>query len=277
MERSLRCIPNLKSWSLEPGSIPYLLPSVPQKNQFFAAAISIRIGGISQQPYHKLNLAYHVVDVHEAVDENRRRFLGTLGIGLVAANESYYVLDDTDIVASIGGKYPRSTKRYREWKAEAEESNSGKEIVSQEDWTKAHDMIQRLKDCGLYDSRFGGGSYQVEFNIDLDGVPLKGFLDCLNDDFIVDSKSSRSINKFRYDVNSFSYDIQAYVYTKVFGIKDFYWVVQEKAYPYFPADVKCSEETLFKGEMKFHEALENINNWLNKNEESNKHFAEFVV
>lgn len=194
------------------------------------------------------------------------------------ANDTYHVLDDSDIVASIGGKYPRNTRRYKEWKAEQEQENSGKEIVSQDDWKRAEEMIQRLKDCGLYDKRFAGGKFQVEFNVDLDGVPLKGFLDCLREgEFIVDSKSSRSIDKFRYDVNSFSYDIQAYVYTKVFGIKDYYWVVQEKAYPFYPADVKCSDETLFKGEMKFHEALENIKAYLDGDRKTERHYAEFIV
>jgi len=193
--------------------------------------------------------------------------------------DTYYTLDDADIVADIGGKYPRSTKRYKEWKAEAAQAteNADKILAPAEDVKKAKEMIQRLKDCGLYDKRFAGGKYQVEFNVDLDGVPLKGFLDCLQDDSIIDSKSSRSIDKFRYDVNSWSYDIQAYIYTKVFDIKDFYWVVQEKAYPFYPADVKCSEETLFRGEMKFHQALENINNYLNGNKQTEKHFAEFVV
>ena len=196
------------------------------------------------------------------------------------AHDTYYVLDDMDIVNSIGGKYPRNTKKYREWKAEAEQTaqNADKELVNQEDWKKAQEMIQRLKDCGLYDKRFAGGRFQVEFNVDLDGIPLKGFLDCLMDGkFIVDSKSSRSIDKFRYDVNSFSYDIQAYIYTKVFDINDYYWVVQEKAFPFYPADVKCSEETLFRGEMKFHQAVENIQAYLNGNENTQQHYAEFVV
>ena len=192
-------------------------------------------------------------------------------------NDTYYTLDDADIVADIGGKYPRSTKRYKEWKAEAQKANADKLLAPAEDVKKAKEMIQRLKDCGLYDQRFAGGKFQVEFNVDLDGVPLKGFLDCLQDGFIVDSKSARSIEKFRYDVNSWSYDIQAYVYTKVFDIPDFYWVVQEKAYPFYPADVKCSEETLFRGEMKFHQALENIQAYLNGDEQTEKHYAQFVV
>ena len=194
-------------------------------------------------------------------------------------NDVYYTLDDSSIVASIGGTYPRSTKRYKEWKAEAAQvaENADKILASEEDVRKANEMIQRLKDCDLYDKRFAGGKYQVEFNTDLDGIPLKGFLDCLQDGFIVDSKSSRSIDKFRYDVNSWSYDIQAYIYTKVFDIKDFYWVVQEKAYPFYPADVKCTDETLFRGEMKFHQAVENIKTWLDGDQETVKHYAEFVV
>tara|TARA_R100000353_G_C6482448_1_gene189555 strand:- start:255 stop:1016 length:762 start_codon:yes stop_codon:yes gene_type:complete len=194
------------------------------------------------------------------------------------AHDTYHVLDDMDIVSSIGGKFPRNTKRYREWKKEEEQKHMGKTIVGQKDWKQAEEMIQRLKDCGLYDKRFAGGKFQVEFNVDIDGVPLKGFLDCLQDgQFIVDSKSSRSIEKFRYDVNSFCYDIQAYIYCKVFDLKDYYWVVQEKTYPFYPADVKCSDETLFKGEMKFHEALENIKNYLDDPNPTERFFAEFVV
>ena len=193
------------------------------------------------------------------------------------AHDLYFPLDDSLVVDDIGGRNPRATKKYKEWKAEQAEKAEAKELVSMEDWQKAHEMIQRLRDCGLYDKRFAGGKYQVEFNVDLDGVPLKGYLDCLQDDSIIDSKSSRSIEKFRYDVRSFSYDIQAYIYTKVFGIKEFWWLVQEKAYPFYPADVKCSEETLFTGEMKFHQALENIKNYLHGDTEPVAHYAEFIV
>ena len=193
--------------------------------------------------------------------------------------DTYYTLDDADIVADIGGKYPRSTKRYKEWKAEAAQAteNADKILAPAEDVKKAKEMIQRLKDCGLYDKRFAGGKYQVEFNVDLDGVPLKGFLDCLQDDSIIDSKSSRSIDKFRYDVNSWSYDIQAYIYTKVFGIKDYYWVVQEKTYPYLPALVKCSDETLFTGEMKFNDAVNRIRGFLREDYDPAKDYLQYEV
>ena len=175
-------------------------------------------------------------------------------------------------------KSPHLTKEYKEVKAqmESEAEEKGLTLVSPEDWKQANDMIARLDDCGLLNS-YLKGEYQVEFNEEIDGVPVKGFLDCLGDGFITDSKSARSVSKFRYDVKGWSYDIQAYIYTKVFGIKDYYWVVQEKTYPYYPALVKCSEETLFTGEMKFNEAVDNINNWLSGNKPTQVHYAEFTV
>ena len=199
-----------------------------------------------------------------------------------AMNE-YVVLNEGNILErcqskTLEAKNPKLTKDYKDIKAlmEGEYKAKGQTLTSSEDWKKANDMIERLDVCGLTNS-YLKGKYQVEFNEDIDGVPIKGFLDCLGDGFITDSKSARSVDKFRYDVNSWSYDIQAYIYTKVFDIKDYYWVVQEKTYPYYPALVKCSEETLFRGEMKFHQALENIETWLKEDTATEKTYAEFTV
>ena len=159
---------------------------------------------------------------------------------------------------------------------EADAQSKGKTLVSGDDWKKANEMIERLDACGLLNT-YLKGEYQVEFNEEIDGVPVRGFLDCLGDGFITDSKSARSVSKFRYDVNSWSYDIQAYIYTKVFNVKDYYWVVQEKTYPFYPALVKCSDETLFKGEMKFNEALENIQKWLSEGTKTETHYATYTV
>ena len=67
--------------------------------------------------------------------------------------DRFYCLDDSDIVATIGGRNPRNTKKYREWKAEALQTteNADKELVSTEEWKTAEEMIERLKVSGLYD------------------------------------------------------------------------------------------------------------------------------
>ena len=141
----------------------------------------------------------------------------------------------------------------------------------------ANQMIDRLERCGLVDSLLSSGNYQVEFNEMIGPVKVKGFLDCLGDGFIVDSKSTKAVDKFRYSVRDFCYDIQAYIYCKVFGVKKFYWLVQEKTYPYLPAVVECSEETLFTGEMKFHDAVERITRFLEGGQAPDQDYVEFRV
>lgn len=188
-------------------------------------------------------------------------------------SENYLFFNDRELINSLSektkaSKAPKATKEYKEAvqkiHLDAEESN--KMIVTEDMYKQAEDMIDRLNSCGLIDSHMSG-QYQVEFLEEVNGVPVKGFLDCLGSNYITDSKSTMSINKFRYSVRDFSYDIQAYIYTKVFGVDTFYWLAQEKTYPYTPALVKCSENTLFQGEMKFDQATHAIREFLNKGED----------
>lgn len=199
------------------------------------------------------------------------------------AFETYTVMSPSSIIATLSDKAKSSKKPTltAEYKSKLQEikdeaSEEGKSIVSHDDWKMANDMIDRLATCGLLESHLKG-EYQVEFNSMLHGVKVKGFLDCLGDGFISDSKSARSSEKFRYAVRDFSYDIQAYIYTQVFNVKDFYWVVQEKTYPYLPALVKCTDETLFTGEMKFHTAVKRITEFLEQDYNPQKDYLEYEV
>jgi len=199
------------------------------------------------------------------------------------AFEKYMVLSDSEVMAQLSDKARNSKKpsMTSEYKAvlgamKTEAIEEGKTLVSSADWQMANDMIDRLATCGLLDT-YLAGDYQVGFVEDLHGIQVKGFLDCLGDGFISDSKSARSAEKFRYAVRDFSYDIQAYIYTKVFGIKDFWWVVQEKTYPYLPALVKCSEETLFTGEMKFNDAVNRITKFLSEDYDPTTDYLQYEV
>ena len=156
------------------------------------------------------------------------------------AMDKYVIVSQDKIIADCSdktkdSKRPTLTKEYKEAKekVELEYAEQGKVICAPDDWKMANDMIDRLDACG------GNG-------------------------FISDSKSTKSVEKFRYSVRDFSYDIQAYIYTKVFNIKDFYWVAQEKTYPYLPALIKCTDETLFVGGMKFTNAVTRIEDFLDR-------------
>ena len=195
------------------------------------------------------------------------------------APDQYIVMDEEELIKGIKARNIKATKEYKERVKTFQDTakDSGRTVVTSEDWQKAEDMISRLDDEGLLDRVLTGGEPQVEFNEDVDGIPLKGFIDYLHPDYVCDSKSSRSMDKFRYDVNSFCYDIQAYIYTLVTGRSEFYWLVQEKTDPYYPGVVKCTDKTLFAGEMKFNEAVSNIQQWLETPEEELEGFAQFEV
>ena len=176
-------------------------------------------------------------------------------------------------------KKPNMTKEYKEREAILieEAAKQGKELCSPSDWKMANEMIDRLHECGLVERLLSSNKYQVEFNEMIGPVRVKGFLDCLGNGFIVDSKSTKSVDKFRFSVRDFCYDIQAYIYCKVFGIKKFYWLVQEKTYPYLPGVVECTDETLFTGEMKFNDAVERITTFLEEGKKPTQDYVEFKV
>ena len=179
-----------------------------------------------------------------------------------AAMNKYVVIDEKKILEEVGAKN-RSSKDFKDRLAQIKTGmKPGQVNVQPEDWYMANEMIDRIHESGLAMLRLNG-DYQVEFNVEILGIPVKGFVDCLNPDSIVDSKTTKSIKSFKYSVFDFGYDIQAYLYTSVFDIKDFYWLAQEKTFPYLPADIKCTPETLFSGEMRVDLAIRNIAKYLN--------------
>ena len=77
-------IQNLRQENIhsDSGSFSYLPIPAFQRIPWVTAAVSVRLGGVSQHPYHQLNLAYHVGDVDASVAENRKRFCHVLGIDM---------------------------------------------------------------------------------------------------------------------------------------------------------------------------------------------------
>ena len=185
--------------------------------------------------------------------------------------DEFVIMNDDGIVAEIGGKSPRATKKYKDWLKERtiQATTDGKVVVNDNDYKKALEMIERL-DRTPVRKEFLSGDYQVEFNkfiegIQGDDIPVRGFLDCKGDGYISDSKTTQRMSGFKYDVFKFGYDIQAYIYCKVFDVDEYYWVVQEKAFPYAVGVYKASPQTLESGERKFNTAVEKIKEYLDGN------------
>jgi len=183
------------------------------------------------------------------------------------AKDTYQVINHDEVMEKMSDrvkslKNPKSSSEYKaavaQLKTEAIESE--KTLVDESDWKTSHYMVKRLVDSGVK-HQYLKGDYQLEFNEFIEDIPVRGFFDCKGL-YVADSKSTRSLSGFRYDVNKFSYDIQAYIYTQVAGNDEFYWVAQEKTYPYPIAVYKASEQTIARGKFKFEQAVEKIKDWL---------------
>lgn len=197
-------------------------------------------------------------------------------------DDSFYVLDDSEIIAELKDEYknPRASKAYKEWRASQE--SGGRTQVNEEDWQMAVDMINRLDSSEIVDPESGEmipvrqflqGQAQVEFNTWIEEIPVRGFFDVLGDGFVTDSKSTRNVYGFKYDVKSFDYDIQAYIYTQVAKTDTFYWVAQGKSKPYLTAVYKASPQIIASGERKFWSGVRNIERWLQDPSKGTETFA----
>jgi hypothetical protein len=206
--------------------------------------------------------------------------------------DKFYVLYDEQKKAELDAKYgdkyknPRASKvwkeEYDEWYLNEVKYAEGKEIVIEEWMVQAESMIVRLDESEVLDMETGKvtpvrrylqGNAQYEINDWIEDVPVRGFLDIRGDGFISDSKTTRELFGFRYDVGKYDYDIQAYIYTQVEACDNFYWVAQTKSVPYTCAVYKASKSTISRGEYKFWSAVENIRKWLNSPEKDTNTFA----
>lgn len=187
--------------------------------------------------------------------------------------DKFYVIYDEEKVAELESKYknPRASKEYKDWIAEETKSAGSKRIVNNDLISKAEDMILRLDEShvAMPDTgeivpvrHFITGEVQKEILSWIGDIPVRGFLDVRGDGFITDSKTTRSISGFRYDVFKRCYDIQAYIYTQVEGVSEFYWAAQTTNKPYTVAIYKATPQTLARGEEKFWSAVNNIARWL---------------
>jgi hypothetical protein len=110
------------------------------------------------------------------------------------------------------------------------------------------------------------GLTEVPGLVTYEGIPFRAKADILGADFVADVKTTSdgvsditlangsTKNQFAYTVSKYDYDMQAYLYTRVFDVPDFYWLVIDKT----TTDIgifKASQDTLDRGRAKLDEAV----------------------
>jgi len=92
-------------------------------------------------------------------------------------------------------------------------------------------------------------------------IKLKGKADALcfdgDTNYLVDLKTTaKSLDDFRKGARWMMYNQQAYLYSKIFGVDEFYFLVVEKEFPYEVGIFKASDEFLHSGEMEFNKSIQ---------------------
>ena len=87
-------------------------------------------------------------------------------------------------------------------------------------------------------------------------LKFKGKADALVFDgdttYLVDLKTTaKSLEDFKKSARWMMYNQQAYLYSQIFGVDEFYFLVVEKEFPYEVGIFKASDEFLFSGSQQF--------------------------
>lgn len=162
-----------------------------------------------------------------------------------------------DKYAIMPDKMRRGTKAYIEWLTDFP---IGVQTIRGSEYKMIENMANALYGNKDIFEMLRIGEKQKILQWEIDGVKCKGKLDnYIPGEAIVDLKTAKEANiaywksavKYNYH-----YDRQASYYQYGEGNNlDFFWVVQEKKFPYIPMLVKASNDTLYEGYEKWRELL----------------------
>jgi hypothetical protein len=145
----------------------------------------------------------------------------------------------------------RNTKHYKEM--------SGGELCLLQ---KEVDQIELMKSKILENDVCRGliNGIDVEYEkpglAELEGALWKGKADIVNHDekLIIDLKTTKDINAFKWSASRFNYDSQAYIYSKLFGYEFVFIVIDKETHQI--AVIDCSPEFYESGKDKVERAVE---------------------
>jgi exodeoxyribonuclease VIII len=175
--------------------------------------------------------------------------------------EKYACLDDSQIIAEIGGANPRATKVYKEWLAAFRSENSEREVLVIDEYVNILNMSE-----AVYSHKSAGQLLNTEGRCELSlfwvdketDVPMKSRLDkLLVTNRIIDIKTceSASLKDFERSIYNYGYYLQAAVYSEAFkavynlDLLPFTFICIESKPPYAVAVYELDEQALMLGQV----------------------------
>ena len=134
--------------------------------------------------------------------------------------DKYFVFDDSGKVSELiedGSKSPRSTKKYKEWKADVLALYSDKTEISKE----LHDTFLSMSEYLRVNESTRNIFNKIKHFEETKYFKYKGFnfvakIDAIADDFTMDLKKCANANfrKLRWEIQDLNYTLQGLIYSK---------------------------------------------------------------
>jgi exodeoxyribonuclease VIII len=156
-------------------------------------------------------------------------------------------------ISSTKGK---TTKAFKELK-----ETSQKAVITSDEYDAAMRIVYAFNRNEIVKQYLKGATFEQPGIGMLSGLPFRAKADIINveEGFIADIKTTTDLqSSFRFSARKYGYDMQAYIYTQIFGVKDFYFIAIDKK----SLDIglfTVSEQFLFDGEQKVELAIQRFN------------------
>ena len=145
----------------------------------------------------------------------------------------------------------RNTKAYKEM-------SGGELCLLQKEVDQIELMTQKILENDVCRGLIRGidVEYEKPGLAELEGALWKGKADIVNHDekLIIDLKTTKDINAFKWSANRFNYDSQAYIYSKLFGYEFVFIVIDKETHQIAVMD--CSPDFYSSGADKVKRAVE---------------------
>ena len=167
------------------------------------------------------------------------------------------VLEGIDNAVTFDGRRDMRTEKYQMFLQE----NQGKFILSQSDYNDYLGMCERLQNNKDVRELINDGIAESPITGEIFGHKFKAKADYLvcnfSDDYIVDLKTyGKSLDEFAKSSRWMLYNQQAALYTQLFGIQRFVFVVVEKSWPYEVGVFECTSDFIDSGMRELSKSIE---------------------
>lgn len=149
---------------------------------------------------------------------------------------------------------PSSTRNTKQYK----EMSGGELCLLQHEVDQIELMTEKILENDVCRGLIKGidVEYEKPGLAELEGALWKGKADIVNHDekLIIDLKTTKDINAFKWSAGRFNYDSQAYIYSKLFGYEFVFIVIDKETHQIAVMD--CSPEFYESGKDKVERAVE---------------------